>query len=1207
MKIKRLLAMVLAVAMLVSGLSLSAFAEETKETKTYNYVAFGDSIASGYGLSEVGESGIDPALILSEELIANPVAEAYPAVFGEYLAALGAEAGYTTTTANLSSTAYRAEDIANTILNAGVKGEVAAFILENFVGQGSSAALEPYHDIYMNHLPEADLVSIGLGANDIIMGIVYPMIQSGNPVLIASAVSVALVLFGGDTTTAIGGGLQVLMTYKDQITAESFTEAAAYFKTVISNGTLYVDNAANNVKSVLDAVRTVNSDADIAVLGMFNPFGNSLEYDGKVRDVCTVVTGIFCRAAAEIAGGSEDDEIAPTEEIDLIAEEEVDDKTEEFLAYLEQLQEAVSAFGSTKVGAKLSSLVSIVTEEISYPLQYLLIGKNADSQIKLLNVELEAIAESNGCEFVDIYDIDNECNLDPHPMTQGHKQIADHMYKQLSGLVNYRMTGVKPAGSKSYTIQKISNPENGERQVDGLIEGGDRENSYTWRLAMRGDDIYVATTRNIASALVNMYGGAFAEAGISIDTFWALIDVVTNGDIPRNDANEGANIIRYNRTTGKFDVIYTADTGDYFRMAVTYGDNVYFGSYSAVPTNPQYILKLDTEGNFTKVFETMGSVSLRANCVYDDGESENLYFAGADDRTPVENGDTPVAKMAVLRKSNDDDTVWDRVADYRDFGTTSYDPIHESWAGAPIWELANHNGYIYATAPTHNGFVIYKGHPAADGETANEYGWYWEEVAGLTNGINNPGLSDVEGGEPGTMRSLIGSVYEFNGELYAYNFDHSFGGEASAFAGMLQQIAGKDVKASEYLFYLYDSLHNPQKVWKLDDETGKFEELTAFTELMEGTTNEYVWRLGSYDGDLYVATMDAGIFYNYLTQLTNGSFFSMSCDEIKEKIGYINALIKLIAASKGSEVLDELKAKLVELKAFLEAFEAGNPIDEKIAIYLGDIAELVVSIKIIAQQLEDTLENEQADAVADAIVDNDEGLVPTGAYADIDETGLTFIIIDAQTMAALKAQAEELMKYIDAQQVKEIIATQLKALYEKYFSGLYAKFEEIYNSIDVEGIKMYLYINEAVKNDEWGFDLLRTSDGGKSFEVITRNGFDDKYNYGCPSFLETEEGLYIGTCNPFYGGQLYLLTNDKTPTESYTVGDVNGDGEVTNRDSIILERYIAGWDGYADYIVNPDAADLNRDGEITNRDVMILDRYVAGWEGYDKYIITVTA
>ena len=59
-----------------------------------------------------------------------------------------------------------------------------------------------------------------------------------------------------------------------------------------------------------------------------------------------------------------------------------------------------------------------------------------------------------------------------------------------------------------------------------------------------------------------------------------------------------------------------------------------------------------------------------------------------------------------------------------------------------------------------------------------------------------------------------------------------------------------------------------------------------------------------------------------------------------------------------------------------------------------------------------------------------------------------------------------------------------------------------------------------------GDETMHYQIGGQTFEVITRTGFDDKYNYGCPSFLSTEEGLYFGTCNPFYGGQLFLLSEE---------------------------------------------------------------------------------
>jgi len=103
--------------------------------------------------------------------------------------------------------------------------------------------------------------------------------------------------------------------------------------------------------------------------------------------------------------------------------------------------------------------------------------------------------------------------------------------------------------------------------------------------------------------------------------------------------------------------------------------------------------------------------------------------------------------------------------------------------------------------------------------------------------------------------------------------------------------------------------------------------------------------------------------------------------------------------------------------------------------------------------------------------------------------------------------------------------------------------QKLADNIDVEGAEKYLYINHLVRNNEWGFDLFRTSDG-ENFEVITRNGFNDKYNYGCPSFLATDEGMYIGTCNPFYGGQLYLLTNNKDDDTAHI--EIVGIEEVKN-------------------------------------------------------------
>ncbi len=723
----------------------------------------------------------------------------------------------------------------------------------------------------------------------------------------------------------------------------------------------------------------------------------------------------------------------------------------------------------------------------------------------------------------------------------------------LAGTVSsYTTASAKTITGDGYTVTKISNPDKGQGEADGLIAGGDRENSYTWRMAERGDYIYIATARNVASALVNLYGAQFAEKGISLDTFWGMINVVTHGDILRNDDNEGADIISYNRKTGKFRIVYSAEKGDFFRSSVTFGDNVYFGSYSATPTNPQYILKIDKNGKATKVFSSMGAISFRANCVY----NNQLFFGGADDRestTPKEDKDP--AKMAILKKDNSDDTKWTRVADYKDFGDVAYDPIMSSWAGSPIWELTSYKDYIYATAPSTNGFVMYKGHPATGSEKANEYGWHWDEVVGLNNGINNPGLSETTGGNPGTMRSLIGSTYVFNNELYAYNFDHAFAGEAQAFSGVISNICGKYVKPSDFLSYMYDTLNNPQKLWKYNDATGKFEECTKFTKLMKGTTNEYIWRAGEYNGKMYLSTMDANIGYEYLTQLTSTDFSTMSKEEIQKRIKYIEDLIVIIVKSKiGDSVsVDKIKEKLQKcvemLKSLMTMKIDKDNVEKFIENYKATMAELKNVIKSFIEELSDKdLEEIIAYILSDETKDkilhhalNLDGIL----FKDVDvEKLIPEELTDEKTkelISKIKLIASMGVSYNELDEEQQASARQLvKAIIVAYineaFNNMESKIDDIIDKIDWKGLEMYMYISDRVKNNEPGFDLYRTDDA-VNFEKITIDGFGDKYNYGCSSFLATDEGMYIGTCNPFYGGQLYLLkdNDNKKPQTSITL------------------------------------------------------------------------
>ena len=55
---------------------------------------------------------------------------------------------------------------------------------------------------------------------------------------------------------------------------------------------------------------------------------------------------------------------------------------------------------------------------------------------------------------------------------------------------------------------------------------------------------------------------------------------------------------------------------------------------------------------------------------------------------------------------------------------------------------------------------------------------------------------------------------------------------------------------------------------------------------------------------------------------------------------------------------------------------------------------------------------------------------------------------------------------------------------------------------------------------------------GVNFETVTDDGFGDRYNYGGRSLVSTPYGLYIGTANPFYGAQLFRLTNSSNPDDN---------------------------------------------------------------------------
>ena len=512
MKVSKILAALVSAVTITNTAGMAAYAANNDSNAAngdYNYVALGDSIAAGFGLAG-GDLAHDPALIITDELLADPVKGAYPAIFTEYLEKLGEEKGYNVKGTNLASTAYRAEDIEKTIKTPGNKGEFASSILDTYVGEGASDVLIPYHDYYTKYLSEADLVSIQLGGNDIIMSIVPQMVYGENPVLRAAGMSLMLTLFGTDTQTAIGAGLQVINESKDSITSEDFLEAASFMYNVSAKADELVDESASHVKGVVEAVRELNSDADIALVGMYNPYRTAEGAEEMEQDISAVLGRIYA-AAANAAAANEDeltasgkqttdyindlngkvdkineikavmdkyndsaelqdilamienyDDISEVEELSaLISASENEPAKEDLMAVLlkyddiNELQSVIDIINNYDDLSELTDLMAVmekyrtanqttaanaIADEVAAPMVMQLAGKNVDPQMRRLNERLIEVAEETGATYVDVYDISPEDDFDPHPNANGHREIADILYNDLSGLVSSRMT-----------------------------------------------------------------------------------------------------------------------------------------------------------------------------------------------------------------------------------------------------------------------------------------------------------------------------------------------------------------------------------------------------------------------------------------------------------------------------------------------------------------------------------------------------------------------------------------------------------------------------------------------------------------------------------------------------------------------------------------------------------------------------------------------
>ena len=95
---------------------------------------------------------------------------------------------------------------------------------------------------------------------------------------------------------------------------------------------------------------------------------------------------------------------------------------------------------------------------------------------------------------------------------------------------------------------------------------------------------------------------------------------------------------------------------------------------------------------------------------------------------------------------------------------------------------------------------------------------------------------------------------------------------------------------------------------------------------------------------------------------------------------------------------------------------------------------------------------------------------------------------------------------------------------EAFLDNLIAK--ELVDETTKNNIILGIQLLNVLNDNPAGADLYVTSDGS-NWSPVSLDGFEDKYNYGVRTLKATVRGLFLGTANPFYGFQVWKVTEDE--------------------------------------------------------------------------------
>lgn len=687
----------------------------------------------------------------------------------------------------------------------------------------------------------------------------------------------------------------------------------------------------------------------------------------------------------------------------------------------------------------------------------------------------------------------------------------------------------------NYTFEKISHPTKGTMSADGIVDyigdgavnvitdpsdpnynAGDRGQNYSWSAVAYGDWMYVGTCYsamgNTLTLMQNILGDKFDK-----DVMEAGLKAMFNGTFyygHEDGADSGGILVKVNTKTGETKLLMSNSLNHMaplFRNAIVYNGKLYFcGSvhvngksglpsvYEIDPKDDSYkavYVGLSSMQDYGAAYKKGISTGIRGMCVYNGKLVISNVFA---DATTGKSGAT------ILASSNPSEgfTVIASQDDLFDYPAYTY---RDSIYGGSVWDMVEYNGHLYVSictgteenAPDDNtmqSFAIVRGDENADGT------FTWTPLIGDQE---KHGARYTFGIDPERTRSGAANLIVYKDHLYIgeYNdeqiamerilFNKTGEGSDGSLGGVDCSFVNANLEQSVNL-YRMDKDENIELL--VGDATTMFPNggISGIGSGFGHNENQYIWRMEVYDGKLYIGTFDTSSLLELIGQFSNGDIIGMTPEQWATQLQYIKELLELLYEKNNTNPVDTYEMQATP--------ETATP---ETAMYMDDMAvEVEDSFASEAADLTDMME------IAPDVLGNDTEMGVLSSENSVEDR-----------ITSLK----------DFSDYYETMLDQYEQLAAEYDLGddLKAAFEKLLNQETWDKIKSVLVCLHYMRTASRGFDMYVTSDG-VNFETLTTSGFGDPYNHGLRVFAVTNQGLCMGTANPFYGTQLWIQRKTET-------------------------------------------------------------------------------